>query len=129
MVVRSKAKLILSKVLVTRLIRRLNTVDRWKRQNRHMVFFTVVFIGEQNEAAAVLSPWFANLMNALSNQVQTAVCEIAAVTLADERNRLLDEFRFQIQNEAIGTIEHVIATSKEELARRGLKVLSEGRRP
>jgi hypothetical protein len=65
-------------------------------------------------------------MNALSNQVQTAVCEIAAVTLADERKRLLDEFRFQIQNEAIGTIEHVIATSKDELARRGLKVLNEG---
>ena len=87
---------------------------------------TPVPVLKQDEAAAVLSPWFANLMNALSNQVQTAVCEIAAVTLADERNRLLDEFRFQIQNEAIGTIEHVIATSKEELARRGLKVLSEG---
>jgi hypothetical protein len=87
---------------------------------------TPVPVLKKNEAAAVLSPWFANLMNALSNQVQTAVCEIAAVTLADERKRLLDEFRFQIQNEAIGTIEHVIATSKEELARRGLKVLSEG---
>jgi hypothetical protein len=81
---------------------------------------------KKNEAAAVLSPWFANLMNALSNQVQVAVCEIAAVTLADERKRLLDEFRFQIQNEASGTIEHVIAASKDELARRGLKVLSEG---
>src|ERR1700747_369434 len=80
----------------------------------------------KNEAAAVLSPWFANLMNALSNQVQTAVCEIAAVTLADERKRLLDEFRSQIQNEATGTIEHVIATSKDELARRALKVLNEG---
>jgi hypothetical protein len=87
---------------------------------------TPVPVLKNNEAASVLSPWFANLMNALSNQVQTAVCEIAAVTLADERKRLLDEFRFQIQNEAIGTIEHVIATSKEELARRGLKVLSEG---
>src|ERR1700747_1804662 len=87
---------------------------------------TPVPVLKKNEAAAVLSPWFANLMNALSNQVQTAVCEIAAVTLADERKRLLDEFRCQIQNEAIGTIEHVIATSKDELARRGLKVLSEG---
>ncbi len=87
---------------------------------------TPVPVLKKNEAAAVLSPWFANLMNALSNQVQTAVCEIAAVTLADERKRLLDEFRLQIQSEAIGTIEHVIATSKEELARRGLKVLSEG---
>jgi hypothetical protein len=81
---------------------------------------------KKNEVAAVLSPWFTNLMNGLSNQVQIAVSEIAAMTLANERKRLLDEFRFQIQNEATGTIEHVIATSKEELARRGLKVLSEG---
>jgi len=65
-------------------------------------------------------------MNGLSNQVQMAVTEIAAVTLANERKRLLDEFRFQIQNEATGTIEHVIATSKDELARRALKVLNEG---
>jgi hypothetical protein len=87
---------------------------------------TPVPVLKKNEAAAVLSPWFANLMNALSNQVQIAVCEIAEVTLANERKRLLDEFRFQIQNEATGTIEHVIATSKDELARRGLKVLNEG---
>src|SRR6516225_2134582 len=79
-----------------------------------------------NEAAAVLSPWFANLMNNLSNQVQIAVSEIAAMTLANEKKRLLDEFRFQIQNEATGTIEHVITTSKDELARRALKVLNEG---
>ena len=87
---------------------------------------TPVPILKKNEAAAVLSPWFANLMNGLSNQVQIAVSEIAAVTLANERKRLLDEFRFQIQNEATGTIEHVIATSKDELARRALKVLNEG---
>jgi hypothetical protein len=87
---------------------------------------TPVPVLKKNEAAAVLSPWFANLMNGLSNQVQIAVSEIAAVTLANERKRLLDEFRFQIQNEATGTIEHVIATSKDELARRALKVLNEG---
>ena len=87
---------------------------------------TPVPVLKKNEAAAVLSPWFTNLMNALSNQVQLAVSEIAAMTLANERQRLLDEFRFQIQNEATGTIEHVIATSKEELARRALKVLDEG---
>ena len=81
---------------------------------------------KKNEAAAVLSPWFENLMNGLSNQVQIAVSEIAAATLANERKRLLDEFRFQIQNEATGTIEHVIATSKDELAGRALKVLNEG---
>jgi len=87
---------------------------------------TPVPVLKTNEAAAVLSPWFANLMNNLSNQVQIAVSEIAAMTLANEKKRLLDEFRFQIQNEATGTIEHVIATSKDELARRALKVLNEG---
>lgn len=87
---------------------------------------TPVPVLKKNEAAAVLSPWFANLMNGLSNQVQIAVSEIAAMTLDNERQRLLDEFRFQIQNEATGTIEHVIATSKDELARRALKVLNEG---
>ncbi len=87
---------------------------------------TPVPVMKKDEAAAVLSPWFANLMNNLSNQVQIAVSEIAAMTLANERKRLLDEFRFQIQNEATGTIEHVIATSKDELARRALKVLNEG---
>jgi len=81
---------------------------------------------KKDEAAAVLSPWFANLMNNLSNQVQIAVSEIASMTLANERKRLLDEFRSQIQHEATGTIEHVIATSKDELARRGLKILNEG---
>ncbi|HEV7966760.1 MAG TPA: hypothetical protein VGP19_04285 [Candidatus Acidoferrales bacterium] len=64
-------------------------------------------------------------MAGISNQIQVTVTEIAAVTLANERNRLLGEFRVQIQNEATGTIERVIETSKEELARRALKVLNE----
>ena len=87
---------------------------------------TPVPVLKKNEAAAVLAPWFENLMNGLSNQVQIAVCDIAAMTLANERKRLLDEFRFQIQKEATGTIEHVIASSKDELAQRALKVLNEG---
>jgi hypothetical protein len=80
---------------------------------------------KKSEAAASLSPWFSDLMGGLSNQIQVTVSEIAAVTLANERNRLLDEFRVQIQDEAAGTIERVIETSKEELARRALKVLNE----
>jgi DNA anti-recombination protein RmuC len=50
---------------------------------------------------------------------------MAALTLANERNRLLEEFRAQLQTEAAGTIERVIETSKEDLARRALKVLNE----
>ncbi|HSZ19426.1 MAG TPA: hypothetical protein VK770_06525 [Candidatus Acidoferrum sp.] len=80
---------------------------------------------KKSEAAASLSPWFSNLMSGISNQIQTTVTEMAALTLANERNRLLEEFRAQLQTEAHGTIERVIETSKEDLARRALKVLNE----
>ena len=86
---------------------------------------TPVPVLKKSEAAASLSPWFSELMGGLSNQIQVTVSEIAAATLANEKDRMLGEFRVQLQNEAAGTIEHVIATSKEELARRALKVLSE----
>jgi uncharacterized protein YoxC len=65
-------------------------------------------------------------MAGLSNQIRVTVTQIAAVTLAGEKDRLLDEFRVQLQNEAAGTIEHMIATSKDEVAQRALKVLNEG---
>jgi hypothetical protein len=80
---------------------------------------------KKSEAAASLSPWFSDLMAGISSQIQVTISEIATMTLANERNRLLEEFRVQLQNEAAGTIERVIETSKEELARRALKVLNE----
>jgi hypothetical protein len=87
---------------------------------------TPAHVLNKNEVVAALGPWFSSLMAALRNQIQASVCQIAVTTLANERKRLVDEFRAQIQNEATGTIEQVIATSKDELARRGLKVLNEG---
>ena len=81
---------------------------------------------KKSEATAALSPWFSDLMSALSNQIQVTVSEITAATLANEKNRLLEEFRVQLQHEASGTIERVIAVSKDELAKRALKVLKEG---
>jgi hypothetical protein len=80
-----------------------------------------VSLSRKGEAA----PWFSDVMAGISNQIQATVSEIAAATLANERNRLLDEFRVQLQNEAAGTIECVIETSKEELARRASEVLNE----
>jgi hypothetical protein len=59
-----------------------------------------VSLFKKGEAAASLSPWFSDLMAGISNQIQVTVSEIAAATLANERARLLDEFRLQIQNEA-----------------------------
>ncbi len=80
---------------------------------------------KKSEAAASLSPWFSELMVGISNQIQVTVSQMAATTLANERNRLLDEFRIQLENEAAGTIERVIETSKEGLTRRALKVVNE----
>jgi hypothetical protein len=80
---------------------------------------------KKSEAAASLSPWFSELMAGMSNQIQVAVSEIAVVTLANEKKRFLDEFRAQLQHEAAGTIERVVATSKEDLTRRALDVLNE----
>jgi hypothetical protein len=80
---------------------------------------------KKGDAAASLSPWFSDLMGGLSNQIQVTVSEIAEVTLTNERNRFLDEFRVQLQNEAAGTIERVIANSKDELGRRALKALND----
>ena len=84
-----------------------------------------VSLPKKNEAGPSPSPWFSELMAGISNQVQTTVTEIAALTLANERNRLLEEFRTQIQNEAAGTIERVLESSREELAQRTYKILSE----
>jgi hypothetical protein len=81
---------------------------------------------KKSEPGAALSPWFSDLMGGLSNQIQATVSEIAAVTLAGEKSRLLDEFRTQLQTEAITTIELVIATSKEDLSQRALKLVNEG---
>ena len=86
---------------------------------------TPIPVLKKSPAVASLSPWFSDLMGGLSTQIQMTVSEIAAVTLASERKRLLDEFRAQLQREAGETMERVMAASKEEVARRTLKMLGE----
>ena len=87
---------------------------------------TAVPLVKKGETPETLSPWFSDLMGGLSKQIRVTVCEIAAATLANERKRLLEEFRVQLQNEAAGTIERVITASKDQLTQRALKVLNEG---
>jgi hypothetical protein len=82
-------------------------------------------LSRKNEGGTSLSPWFSDLMAGISSQIQVTVTEIAAATLANERHRLLEEFRIQLQSEAAGTMERVIESSKEDLARRGLQILTE----
>lgn len=66
-----------------------------------------------------------DLMAGLSNQIQVMVTETAAVSLVSEKDRLIAEFREQLQEEATATLERIITTSKEVWTRRALKELSE----
>jgi len=66
-----------------------------------------------------------DLMTGLNNQIQIMVSETAAVSLASEKQRLISEFRAQLEDEATRTLERVITTSKDVWARRALKELSE----
>jgi hypothetical protein len=80
---------------------------------------------KKNETTPSLSPLFSELMVGLGEQIQIMASETAAATLAKEKSRLLEEFRVQLRDEATRTLERVIATSKEALARRALKELNE----
>ena len=65
------------------------------------------------------------VMVGLGEQIQAMASEAATTVMFGEKNRLLDEFRVQLQQEAVRTLESVIAASKDELALRVWKELSE----
>jgi len=80
---------------------------------------------KKSESAVLPSQSLPDLMAGLSQQIQVMVSETAAVSLVNEKNRLIAEFRAQLEGEATKTIERVLTTSKEVWARRALKELSE----
>jgi hypothetical protein len=80
---------------------------------------------ERNPTAASLSPFLAQLMVGLDEQIQRTVSQAATAVIVKEKRRLLDGFLTQLREEATHTLECVISTSKEELARRTLSELSE----
>jgi len=80
---------------------------------------------ERNDSIAGLSPSMNQLMSGFGNQIQIMFSQSATAAIVQERERLMGEFRTQLQNEAIRTMESLISTSKEELTRRMLKGLNE----
>jgi hypothetical protein len=80
---------------------------------------------KKSEAAISPSQSLPDLMAGLSQQIQVMVSETTAVSLVSEKNRLIAEFRAQLEDEATKTLERVMTTSKEVWARRALKELSE----
>jgi hypothetical protein len=64
-------------------------------------------------------------MAGLGEQIKAMASEAAAGVVAREKDRILKEFRAHLQDEAAKTLERVLAVSKEELASRVLKELTE----
>jgi hypothetical protein len=80
---------------------------------------------ERDDPAAALSPSLGQLVAGFGKQIQIMVSHAAMAAFAKERERLMDEFRTQLQNEAASTLESLISISKEELTRRMLKDLND----
>jgi hypothetical protein len=64
-------------------------------------------------------------MVGLGEQIQRMAADAAAAALLKEKGRLLEEFRAQLREEAIKTIQSAISASKEVIARQAMKELSE----
>ncbi len=77
----------------------------------------------KSEAPTAPIPPLAQLMVGVGEQIQAMASEAAAAALAKDKGRLLDEFRAQLRDEAIKTIQSVISASKEVIVHQGMKEL------
>ena len=80
---------------------------------------------DRDDPTTALPPSLDQLMAGFGKQIQIMDSHAATAAFVKERERLMGEFRMQLQNEATRTLESVIATSKEELTRRVLKELND----
>jgi hypothetical protein len=80
---------------------------------------------ERSQAVASPIAPLAQLMVGLGEQIQNMASEAAASALVKEKSRLLVEFRAQLREEAVKTIQSAISASKEVIARQAMKELSE----
>ena len=78
----------------------------------------------KDAAASPIAP-LTQLMVGLGEQIQAMASEAASAALIKEKSRLLEEFRAQLRDEAIKTIQSAISASKEVIARQALKELSD----
>jgi len=79
----------------------------------------------RSEASAPAALPLAQLMVGLGEQIQTMASEAAAAALARDKVRLLEEFRAHLREEAVKTIQSVIAASKDLIVQQATKELSQ----
>jgi hypothetical protein len=83
-----------------------------------------VTLDRNNTAAASLSP-LSQLMAGLGEQIQVMASEAAKTALTEQKNRLLDEFRLQLREEAVKAMQSLILASKADFTQLALKELNE----
>jgi hypothetical protein len=79
----------------------------------------------KSDAAVSAAAPLAQLMLGLGEQIQAMASEAAASALVREKSRLLEEFRGQIREEAVKTIQNAVTASKEVIVRQAMKELNE----
>jgi hypothetical protein len=79
----------------------------------------------KNDAAAPAALPLAQLMVGLGEQIQTMASEAAAAALARDKVRLIEEFRAHLREEAVKSIQSVIAASKDVIVQQATKELSQ----
>ena len=80
---------------------------------------------EKKEAAASPIPSIDKLMAGFGEHIQTMASNAASAALVMEKDRLIEEVRGQLQNEAAKAIQTVIAASKDVISRQALKEFNE----
>jgi hypothetical protein len=79
----------------------------------------------KRETASPRIPALEQLMVGLGEQIQTVASQAASASLAKEKDRLLEEFRLHLRDEATRAIQMAIASSKDVIVRQAMKDLSE----
>lgn len=67
----------------------------------------------------------AQLMVGLGEQIQTMASEAASAALVQEKGRLMEEFRAQLREEVVRTVQAAIIASKDVIVQRAMKEFSE----
>jgi hypothetical protein len=79
---------------------------------------------KRNETPASPLSSLTQLVAGLGEQMQVIASEAARTAVAEQKSRLLEEFRLQLRQEAIKAMQSVILASKEDFTRLALKELN-----
>lgn len=80
---------------------------------------------ERNEPVKAAGGPLAQLMVGLGEQIQTMASEAASAALVQEKGRLMEEFRAQLREEVVRTVQAAIIASKDVIVQRAMKEFSE----